>query len=195
VITIRHINIAAAALLSAVTLGLLWNITHLSRPLTIMVSNFEFDSRKCELRPSASDAILGMERRSDAEADARLIVDGNNIRLSSRVVTASQALFEEQKKVLADAMNCGTSEWCEGNAPDDDYGSAQLPLLAQKRRGENVQLLGCELTESDFHSVSFETIELPRRTPDVFVIFSMVINIASIFLLLRSERRRLSQRA
>jgi len=194
-VSLRHVNIAAASLLLIVTLSLLWNVTLVGRPSPTMISNFEFDSKKCELRESAPEAILHIARRSDADAETRLAVQGTSIRVSSRVATPGQALFEEQERALADSMNCGTSRWCEGLAPDDEYGAAQLPLLSRKRQGENVQLSGCELTQSDFHPVSFEIAAAPGRRLDAFVVFSILINLASIFLVMRGNRGWLRRQA
>jgi hypothetical protein len=185
VIPMRHSNIVAAVLLFAVTLSLLWSILHADRPAPTMISNFETGSRRCAVPDSASDAMLRIARRSDAHAETRLVVDGPSIRVSSRIAVPTRALFDEQGRTLADLLNCGTSEWCEGRGSDDQYGAAQLPLLPQKRRGENVKLPGCELTESDFHPVSFEIVEAPGPRLDVFVVFSIVINVVAIFLVMR----------
>jgi len=48
-----------------------------------------------------------------------------------------------------------------------------------------VYLQGCELSESDFHPVSFATAERPRRILDAFAALSILINLGCLILIMR----------
>jgi hypothetical protein len=182
------VRYAAVALLAAVALSQVWSLRPMWQPSTV-ISHFAFDADKCALSSSAPDLTLRVARESDSAADSLLTVAGKQIRISVQHHAPTEALFEAQRDALRRALDCGTSAWCEGKAPDSAYGAAQLALLDQKRRGGDVVLPGCEITDSDFHPESFEIIAPVRRRFDALAALSILVDLVAIFLLLRGQRK------
>lgn len=178
-------RIFAAGLLVALVSIQSWALVYVPKQAALMVSTFELGSMRCAVRPIAWERIVETAHQADPAATSTLSVEGRHVKVWSRLLSPSEALFRNQEVALRLSLDCGTSAWCEGKAPDADYGEAQLERLAAKRRGEAVDLQGCEVAEADFHSLSFEIFEPARRPFDLMTLLSVVIDLAALFLVLR----------
>jgi hypothetical protein len=171
------IRAIAGALLLAVAVSQLWNVLGLSRSPPTMVSHFVFNPGKCALRASPDIAPQSLS------------VEGRNIQLWVQSADASETMFKAQGTALRRALDCGTSPWCEGKGADDTYGTDQLPLVQRKRRGEAVELRGCEITADDFSPVSFKVLQPASRRLDALAAIALIVNLIALAMVLRPARK------
>jgi hypothetical protein len=166
----------AGALVLAVAVSQLWNLLGLSRPPPPMVSHFVFNPNKCALR--ASPEVTPQS----------LSVEGRNIQIWVQSAESGEALFKTQGEALRRALDCGTSPWCEGKGADETYGTDQLPLVQRKRKGEPVELRGCEITADDFSPVSFKVQDPAPRRLDALTVIALIVNLIALVMVLRPAR-------
>lgn len=160
---------------------------------SVMISRFMVDPGKCGFRTQQIGAVLSSGLHSFGSiGDANDVIvsrsANNEWRIAVQLKEPGTAAFEEEKRLLKPLVDCGKSTWCEGKAPLAEYGANSQPILERKRAGEQVDLPGCAITEAEFHPVDWELGKPPEGGVDALSLFTLAIEAASLYYLLRRPR-------
>jgi hypothetical protein len=128
----------------------------------IVVSDFHLDFRKCKIDvPDLALALSSVFGMSSEEHAFDVVRSDDKIHVLIKSTQNGDDLFARQKAYLEGHLDCGTSVWCEGLAPDSEYSASRMPLVEEKRRGVKVALPGCEVSEQDFNAIGWSVKQSP----------------------------------
>ncbi len=160
----------------------------------LMISRFTVDFQRCALQTDQVRAILssGLRDYGSPTDGSDIMVSrlgAGELRIAMQLKEPGAAAFEKEVPLVKNLVDCGTSLWCQGKAPLQDYGEGQIAFVNRKRLGEQIEIPGCGITYAEFHPDGWELLKPSSNRFDALALIALVVEAASLYFLLRRPKR------